>query len=629
MSILGSVLKSILGVRDIKHLLNMSNLSPLQKRIVVLLFNMVVSFLAFYLSLAIRFGDMVVADHLTPKILWPSLVLIVISQTLVFLLFRIHRGIVRFSSIPDLIQIVKASSVAVLAGFLVLFFAFRLEQIPRSSFFIDWFLLILGLGGGRFSYRLLVDTYIFNAREGKRTIIVGAGVAGNQLFREIRNNPKINYNVVGFVDDSLALRGQYLQGRPILGRIDQLKNIVEQYDIEQILIAIPSATGKELKRIVSFCSNLDVNVKTLPKYEDLIDGRVKISQLANLKIEDLLGRGVVKLNTEQVEGYIRDKSILITGGGGSIGSELCRQVLRFAPKRLVVIDFSEFNLYQIDRELRASYPEIEIKCLIGDVRNKKNMEKFFKNFRPEVIFHAAAYKHVPIMEDTPWEAIRTNVFGTKNVAELASQYSVETFVMISTDKAVNPTNIMGASKRIAEMVCTDISSQESNKTKFVTVRFGNVLGSSGSVIPLFREQIEAGGPVTVTHPEINRFFMSIPEASQLVLQAAAIGENGQILVLDMGSPVKIIDLARQMIRLAGFKEDEIEIKFTGLRPGEKLYEELLADGENSIATEHKKIKIAKVRDQHFSLEKLEISLEKESVEAVQKVVIELVPEFQH
>lgn len=617
-----------------KQLLAISRLGSKQKTIIVLAFNAIVSFIAFLFSLMIRFGQFDITDLIPTHILFSSLFFVALSQSFVFYFFGIHKGIIRFSSIPDLIQIFKAASIATITSAFILFFVNRLEFIPRTSFVIDWIFLIFGLGGGRFFYRIIVDTYVYNiyAKGSKESVlIVGAGVAGNQLFREIRNNPNINYYVVGFIDDSSALRGKSLHNLPILGTVKQLPTIIDKIGVQKIFIAIPSANSKQIKNIVESCKDLNLDFKTLPKYQDLIDGKIEVSQLRNLKIEDLLGRETVELDTKGITQLLKKKIILITGAGGSIGSELCVQISKFTPQEIILTDFSEYNLYQIDKKLKNLKIKSVITSRIMDVRDQKSVDQLFEKLKPEVVFHTAAYKHVPLMEDVPQEAIRTNVIGTSIVAKASLQYCAETFIMVSTDKAVNPTNIMGASKRIAEMVCNDLHFNNPGMTKFITVRFGNVLGSSGSVIPLFKEQIESGGPVTVTHPEINRFFMSIPEAAQLILQSASIGEGGEIFVLEMGEPIKIIDLARQMIQLAGLKIDEdIKIEFCGLRPGEKLYEELLADKETTVETRHPKLRIAKVRkitDQNSELIQLLLKEKINEKITLNDFIIKLVPEY--
>lgn len=513
-------------------------------------------------------------------------------QMTVFWFAGLYRGIWRFSSIPDLTRILVATFLGVSATALGLFFFNRLEGVPRSIFVIDWLMLVVGLGGVRFSYRVLRDSIRPNTEN--KAIIVGAGRAGEQLFREFKNNPALNIGVVGFIDDEPALRGKYLHGVPVFGGIPRLPEVVKVTGATEILIAIPSVDNKKIRKIVDSCAELGVSVKRLPDLSSFVTGRVIATQLKAVSPEDLLGRPPVELNRQAMAEMLAGKRVLVTGAGGSIGGELCRQIAAFQPASLILAEVTELFLYEIEKEMSDLAPRLPITYLIQDVRNRNGVERIFRDHRPEVVFHAAAYKHVPLMEENPWQAIENNVGGTRNVASAAGSFGAERFVLVSTDKAVNPTNVMGATKRICEMVCTDLQ-QTYTDTRYIAVRFGNVLGSTGSVIPLFQKQIESGGPVTVTHPDVRRYFMSIPEAVQLVMQAAAMGAGGEVFVLEMGEPVRIVDLAREMIALSGFiPEREIRIKFTGLRPGEKLYEELLTDAESTVATSHPGVRIARL-----------------------------------
>ena len=510
----------------------------------------------------------------------------------VFWLSGLYRGIWRFSSIPDLTRILVATLLAVSATVLGLFLIIRLESVPRSVFVIDWLLLVVGLGGVRFGYRVARDS--FRPSSEKTAIIVGAGRAGEQLFREFKNNLTLSTGVAGFIDDEPSLKGKYLHGVPVLGSIASLPQAIRRTGASEILIAIPSISNSRIRQIVDLCADLGVAVKRLPDLSSLVTGRVIASQLKAVSPEDLLGRPPVELNRQAMAEMLAGKRVLITGAGGSIGGELCRQIASFQPASLMLAEMTELFLYEIEKEMTELAPRLPISYVIQDVRNEKGVHKVFKEFRPEVVFHAAAYKHVPLMEQNPWQAIENNVGGTRNVAAAAGAFGAERFVLVSTDKAVNPTNVMGATKRVCEMVCTDLQ-QDYVDTRYIAVRFGNVLGSTGSVIPLFRRQIEVGGPVTVTHPDVRRYFMSIPEAVQLVMQAAAMGRGGEVFVLEMGEPVRIVDLAREMIALSGFiPEKEIKIVFTGLRPGEKLYEELLTDAESTVATSHPGVRIARL-----------------------------------
>ncbi|MCB1174518.1 MAG: polysaccharide biosynthesis protein [Leptospiraceae bacterium] len=521
-----------------------------------------------------------------------ALALATAIQMTVFWFAGLYRGIWRFSSIPDLVRIVLATTFGVSLTALVVFFWNRLGGIPRSIFIIDWLMLVVGLGGVRFSYRIWRDS--FHPSFENRAIIVGAGRAGEQLYRELRHNSALNTGVVGFVDDEPALRGKYLHGVPILGEIRDLSELVNRTGATDILIAIPSISSERLRSIVDSCAELGVNVKRLPDLSSFVSGRIFVNQLKDVGPEDLLRRKPVELNRQSMAEMLRGKRVLVTGAGGSIGSEICRQILQFGPACLILIEQTELFLYEIEKQLSELTSQIPIHYIIADVRNESVINTIFHEKRPEVVFHAAAYKHVPLMETNPWYAVQNNVGGTRNVARAAGKYQSERFVLISTDKAVNPTNVMGATKRICEMVCMDLQESEL-QTRFIAVRFGNVLGSTGSVIPLFKRQIEEGGPVTVTHPDVRRYFMSIPEAVQLVMQAAAMGVGGEVFVLEMGEPVRILDLAREMIALSGHIPDrDIKIKFTGLRPGEKLYEELLTGAESTMTTSHPGVRIARL-----------------------------------
>lgn len=559
-----------------------------------------------------------------------------------FVLNGLYKGVWRFSSMYDLIRVVKASATAIFLSLVACFFMTRLVNVPRSMFLIEFLLLVIGLGGGRFVYRFLKDQTSLRSvigganEEVTKVLIVGAGRAGEKLVRDINATPALKVQVVGFLDDDKFKKNALIHNKKVFGGVELIPSIVKQYDVNKIFIAIPSANGDDVKRIVSFCKETNAEVKILPKMDQLLSSQVELSLLRNLNIEDLLGREQVHLDTQHLHEMITDKVILVTGAGGSIGSELCFQIAKFSPAMIVMADYCELFMYELEMKFLEDHPGIPFFPKIVDVRNIGKVEQMFDEYRPQIVFHAAAYKHVPMMEHNPLEAVETNIKGTKIVAETSLKFGVEKFIMISTDKAVNPTNVMGASKRIAEMVITDLSkkSQRENKpTKFISVRFGNVLGSNGSVIPLFRRQIEARADITVTHPDIIRYFMSIPEACQLVLQAGSMGEGGEIFVLDMGEPVKIVDLAREMIRLAGMVEGrDINIVFSGLRPGEKLYEELFSDKEAYEFTHHGKIRKALFRtlDETFQKNLFNlISLESAEPDTVVYLIKELVPEFTH
>ncbi len=526
-----------------------------------------------------------------------SAVVLIIFVTQVFFLHLsgTYKGIWRYSSTLDLLKLIKGATLGVVFSTLFIFFFNRLNFVPRSVFFIDWLMLIVTLGGGRLAYRVIREQFglmEIAKNYDTKAVIVGAGAAGEQLVRELRRSPHLKVHPIAFVDDDMNKRNKVLHGLSICGGVSDLTQIVKRYEANQVYIAIPTATAKQIDRIVKNCRDTGAEFKTLPHIKDVLNGKISLSQLREVRPEDLLGRDETTLDEKSIRDMITDSSILVTGAGGSIGSELCRQIAKFNPKTLILFESCEYNLYQLDLKLREKFSDVRIVQCIGDVRDRERVEEVFRFHSPEVVFHAAAYKHVPMMEVNPKESIKTNIFGTSIVSEFAVKFKVKKFVLVSTDKAVRPTNVMGATKRVAEMVCQAASLNDSC-TKFMIVRFGNVLGSSGSVIPLFKKQIKNGGPITVTHPEVTRFFMSIPEACQLVMQAGAFGNGGEVFVLDMGKSVKIVHLAKQMVSLSGLTESDIEIRFTGLRPGEKLYEELLSDGEDILPTLHPLLKTAK------------------------------------
>jgi FlaA1/EpsC-like NDP-sugar epimerase len=523
--------------------------------------------------------------------MWQTLVWVVPLQGVVFWQFGLYRGLWRYASVTDLRRIALAVMAAAALIPLVLWM-FRLHVVvPRSVLVFSPVLLLLMMGGSRLLYRMWKEKSLYRSGKlyGEPVLVLGAGDAGVGLSKELARSP--DWRVVGFLDDNPAKRGLVLNGINVLGPLDTLSHWTARMSVNQVIVAMPSASHQQRKRVIDLATAAGVKVLTVPSFDDLLSGRIAISQLRPVELDDLLGRDPVQLDNAGLHELLTGKVAMVTGAGGSIGSELCRQIARFQPDRLVLFESSEFALYSIEQELQSSFPQLNLACMIGDVRDGARVDEVLQAYRPEVVFHAAAYKHVPLMEqNNAWQAIRNNVMGTWTVAAAAQRHGVAKFVLISTDKAVNPTNVMGASKRLAEMVCQGL--QQPEGTRFVMVRFGNVLGSTGSVIPKFREQIARGGPITVTHPDIIRYFMSIPEAAQLVLQAGLMGKGGEIFVLDMGDPVKIVDLARDMIRLSGLSEDDIRIEFTGLRPGEKLYEELLADNEHTLPTPHAKLRIA-------------------------------------
>ena len=521
--------------------------------------------------------------------LWFALVVWLTIKTVVFRWLQLDRGWWRFVSMDDLVRIAFGNFVGSFTGYI----AIRLlgpSGFPRAIYLLDFFLCFLATSGIRASFRILREgRETSRGQNEKRTLIYGAGSAGILLLREIRNNSKLPYRVIGFVDDRSDKEGLRISGVPVRGSGDEVKALVERHSIQTILIAIPSATGNEMTRILRLCHAAGTECRTIPGLDEIIIGKGLTHQIREVSVEDLLGRTPIQLEENQIRGALEGRVILVTGAAGSIGSELCRQIARFHPAEIVGFDAAETPLFEIDREMIQRFSRISFHAEIGSIQNRARLDEVLTRYRPAVLYHAAAYKHVPMMEEQVFEAVENNVFGTYNVAVAAAEHGVEDFVMISSDKAVRSTNVMGATKRVAELLLLAL---QNGRTKYVAVRFGNVLGSNGSVIPIFKKQIAAGGPVTVTHPEMRRFFMTIPEACQLVLQAGTIGRGGQICVLDMGAPVKIVDLARNLILLSGLRPDEdIKIAFTGMRPGEKLYEELSTMLEDTAPTCHEKVRI--------------------------------------
>lgn len=516
-----------------------------------------------------------------------------IIALILFWCFRMYHSLWQYASIAELYKIVEACVVTE-----IVHFGFTVAMgwmLPRSCYFLSLVFLILAMSASRFMYRM-IRTFLQDYRETTEPVnimIIGAGEATNLLLREIQNSRYMyNSRVSCIIDDDHKKVGKYIRGVKVVGTRDKIKESAKLYGIDEIIFAIPSASVEVKRDILNICKETDCNLKILPGVYQMVDGEVNVNSIRNVDVLDLLGRDPIEVDIDSIMGYVKDKTIMVTGGGGSIGSELCRQLVSHQPKCLIIFDIYENNAYDIQQELQINYPNANVVTLIGSIRNTKRLEEVFETYKPQIIYHAAAHKHVPLMEVSPNEAVKNNVVGTWNVARMADKYNVNKFVMISTDKAVNPTNVMGATKRICEMIIQTYN--EISKTDFVAVRFGNVLGSNGSVIPLFKRQIEAGGPVTVTHPDIIRYFMTIPEAVSLVLQAGAYAKGGEIFILDMGDPVKIDDLAKNLIRLSGYTLGvNMEIKYTGLRPGEKLYEELLMKEEGLQDTKNKLIHIGK------------------------------------
>ncbi|MCU0641472.1 MAG: polysaccharide biosynthesis protein [Candidatus Margulisbacteria bacterium] len=527
--------------------------------------------------------------------------------------FGLYHWAWQYMSVREVVALIKA--VLLSTAFLALtVVAFGNRDFPLAVFVVEGLICFAFIGGVRLAIRYWKDAHSLLSRTGEeqRVLIVGAGDAGEMILREIQKNPKFKYHPVGFVDNNPNKKGLFIHHLPVLGDCESIPAIVEANGVDEVIIAIPTATRKQIRRVVELCEQSKAKFKIVPGIFELIDGTVHVNQIRNVEIEDLLGRDPIKLDMESISSYLTNSCVMVTGAGGSIGSELCRQVAIYNPAKLVLIGKGENSIFDIENELKGRYPFLDLSVHIADVRDLDRMTNVFEAVKPDVIFHAAAHKHVMLMERDPEEAILNNVVGTRNLVDLADRYQAKEFVMISTDKAVNPSSVMGATKRLAEMI-VQAKAQSGTKTKFVSVRFGNVLGSRGSVVPIFKRQIAAGDPVTVTHPEAKRYFMTIPEAVQLVIQAGALGNGGEIFILDMGEPVKIVDLARDLIRLSGFEEGtDIEIKFIGLKPGEKLFEEILTSEEGSSATKHEKIFVSpsleiageKLREDVLALEQL-------------------------
>lgn len=587
-----------------------------------------------------------------PHFFLPLVPIVVVARMIVFAWMKMFRGSWRYVGMRDVLAITKATHISTIV---ILAIYFTIEwihfntfgtnfldastssarntiQFPQSIFIMDWGMTIAAVCGARILVRLYHEEIRPVSETGTRPcLIVGAGDTGEALLREILRMPIARYRVIGFLDDDASKIGARIHAVPVLGRTSEAYNICKREGVEEILLAMPRAPQKKLREIVEQIQGLNVRFRTIPAMEAVIEGRVKVSQIRDVDIKDLLGREQVALDTPRISEFLQGQRVLITGAGGSIGAELCRQVLRFKPARLILVEQAENNLFEVDRELSRLAPEIPRTCYVADICDAKRIDCIFAAERPVAVFHAAAHKHVPMMEMNVGEAIKNNIHGTKTVADAAKRHNVRRFVMISTDKAVNPTSVMGCTKRVAEMYIQQL--RQGATTQFMTVRFGNVLGSSGSVVPIFAKQIAAGGPVTVTDPRMTRYFMTIPEATQLVLQAGVMGQDGDIFVLDMGEPVKIVDLAREMITLSGLRPGEdIEIQFSGIRPGEKLYEELSVTGENMGKTTHDKIYVWQNRKEDWPrvcrlMDQLVASADSLSEQRLKESLIELVPEF--
>ena len=575
---------------------------------------------------------------------------VLIAKIVCFYYFDLYRGMWRYTSIADLINIIKAVSAGTLLIFCFFLLKYRFVGFSRAIFLIDWCLTILFISG----FRLVVRIYFETAGTGKswletlrsiiiplkrkmpgtrNLLIIGAGDCGEKIFREIRDNARLQFNVVGFLDDNPAKVGMKIHGSPVLSGIGDIQTVARTVKAEEVLIAIPSASSQDIRRIVEICDKSGLKYKTIPGMGELINGKVTVSAIREVAYQDLLGREVIRLDEEKIGAHLKEKNVLVTGAGGSIGSELCRQICRFEPKKIILFERAESPLHAIELELKQSFKNIKVISILGDIQDRSQLEKAFKANRPHIVFHAAAYKHVPMLELQPWKAIDNNILGTKNLIDISTRTHVARFVFVSTDKAVRPANIMGASKRLSEMLVQGQNACGLSQTRYMIVRFGNVVGSVGSVVPLFKKQIEKGGPVTVTHPDVTRYFMTIPEACQLILQAGAMGNGGEIFILDMGTSIKIDDMARDLIRLSGFEPDvDIKIEYVGLRPGEKLYEELITEGENIVPTHHEKIMVLTGIECDLQLlngkvDELAQLATEQSGDEIKSKLMEIVPEY--
>ena len=624
------------------HISRYKNLSA------VLIIDALLICLSLYLSHLIRFDFQV--EKNAHAICLEILPYALIIKLVCFWAMDLYKGMWRYTSINSLLDVVKA--VAVSSGLVVIYvlWRYRFQGISRTVFFIDFCLTLIFIMGFRVFIRIcyervvqkitikgLID-YLNNRLKNKRkpvkkVLIIGAGDCAEKIFREIKDNAEIQYKVVGFLDDDPSKIGRKIHGISVAARIEELEKVARFLEASEVIIALPTVSAKRMREIIKVCKDSGIKFKTVPGMGELINGKVSVNAIRKVEYRDLLGRQPVDLDTEKIGSYLSGKIVFVTGAGGSIGTELCRQICRFSPKKIVLFERAESPLYEIDLELKKNFPAIEVIPILGDIQHKEDLSKVFGLIKPEIVFHAAAYKHVPMLENHPWKAVENNIAGTENLVETADKFCCKKFIFISTDKAVNPTNFMGASKRIAEMIVQNRNLIDKSKTQFVTVRFGNVIGSVGSVIPLFKKQIKEGGPVTVTHPDIIRYFMLIPEACQLILQAGGMGKGGEIFILEMGDPIKIDNMARDLIRFSGFEPDvDIKIDYTGLRPGEKLYEELMTDQEDVVPTNHNKIMVFNGRKVDLEqlnggIETLRREAKKRDIEKLRLLFKKIVPEY--
>lgn len=600
----------------------------LHRRLVTVLIHVIIAMVANYLAFLIRFESVMPPEVVDLYLKY--IVYIILIRAFVYIVMGLHKGLWRYASIHDLVDIIKTITVGSLIILVLIRYVFQDVSYPRSVYILDWMLMVLMTGGSRLLARVFRE-YMASSGKGSRVLVIGAGDAGEMIVREMKSHPDYNYQPVGFLDDNRYKEGLYIHGVPILGPVSDVARAVGKVSPDEFLIAIPSETRKNLQRIYDLLSEFKLPIKTLPGLANILDGSVTVSQIKPLSMEDLLHREPVRSDIYSISNFISGRRIMVTGAGGSIGSELARQIYSYAPSELILVDRYENGLFDIDMEL-SSRGRLTVRSFIRDITAIGSMDKLMGELKPEMIFHAAAHKHVPLMEGNPVEAIRNNVFGTRNMVNASIKHDVQHFVMISTDKAVNPTNVMGASKRIAEFIA-----QKANRkgaTKFTTVRFGNVLGSNGSVIQIFRRQLANGGPITVTHPEIKRFFMLIPEAVQLVLLAASSGDGGEIFVLDMGEPIRILDFAEDFIRLSGLVPyEDVDVRITGLRPGEKLFEELFDSTDEIRPSGSEKYKIAVPRmpvDEELdrAINELETAVVEEDSGRVFQVIQRIIPGFE-
>jgi FlaA1/EpsC-like NDP-sugar epimerase len=616
--------------------------------LIVIATDILLLFASWYIAYLFRFNFNIPVE--SRLVLYSVFPVVALTKVITFYFFDLYQGMWRYTSLDDLINIIKASTVSTLVVVALILFFHGFTGFPRSVIILDWIFTNLFISSARVAIRL----YFWIARSDKfarfspravlrfrrpakpgtkNLLIIGAGDCGEAIFREIRDNVRLRYKVVGFVDDDPVKLGKRIHGIQVQGEISRLKTIADRVKADEALIAIPSATTDEMRAIVVSCEKSGMPFKIVPSMGELINGKVTINAIREVDYRDLLNREVIRLEQDRIGSYLENARVLVTGAGGSIGSELCRQICRFRPGTLVLYERAESPLCEMEWELKDNFPHVQIVAQLADVRDRNQISRTFSAFRPQVVFHAAAYKHVPILELQPWKAIKNNILGTRNLVDMSREYGVDRFVFVSTDKAVRPCNVMGASKRVAELIVQGQNGCGPKGPRFMIVRFGNVVGSAGSVVPLFKRQIEKGGPVTVTHPDITRYFMTIPEACQLILQAGGMGEGGEIFILDMGKPVKISDMARDFIRFSGFEPDvDIEVKYIGLRPGEKLHEELITEGEGIVPTGHKKIMVLRGRlcDQvHLNGEVDELArlARDQEAETIRLKLREIVPEF--